>query len=389
VTAARRWQLRPAMTTRTGLSIRDIRLAALSIVALAATGCGAPADDIGQTNSAITSCAPGSTVRGVDVSIWQGHVDWAAVKRAGYDFALTRVSDGTGTFDPTFNDDWAGIKSAGMVRGVYQFFEAGDDGTAQADLLLRAVDALGGFGAGDLPPIVDIEAGGVGGQSGQTMMNELAKWVTEIKAKTGKTPMIYTAPGFWDGLPDTGQFAEESLDVADWGPSCPDTPSSWSGWSFWQYSSTGSVPGISGAVDIDLFNGSLTTLQNFHGGSGPSDKCSYGDGYCTATMQCDNGYWVPRSTDPAACTSGPGASGGGGVSDACSEGQGFCMETLQCDAGHWIVRSDDPNACTTVKNVSEPCSGGDGYCTATLQCDGGKWVPRSSDPASCTSGPGA
>jgi uncharacterized membrane protein YgcG len=95
--------------------------------------------------------------------------------------------------------------------------------------------------------------------------------------------------------------------------------------------------------------------------------------------------------------SGGGSSGGGGSSsggggsspDACNKGQGFCTETLQCDNGHWIVRQDDPNACTTVENVEEPCSVGGGYCTATLQCENGHWVPRVDDPAACTSGPGA
>ncbi len=74
--------------------------------------------------------------------------------------------------------------------------------------------------------------------------------------------------------------------------------------------------------------------------------------------------------------------------DACNKGNGFCTATLQCDNGHWIIRADDPAACTTIDNVEEPCSQGNGFCTATLQCDSGHWVPRSSDPAACTSGPG-
>jgi hypothetical protein len=80
---------------------------------------------------------------------------------------------------------------------------------------------------------------------------------------------------------------------------------------------------------------------------------------------------------------------GGPSHDACNKGNGFCTETLQCDNGHWIVRQDDPNACTTVENVQEPCNVGGGYCTATLQCENGHWVPRQDDPAKCTSGPGA
>jgi len=90
--------------------------------------------------------------------------------------------------------------------------------------------------------------------------------------------------------------------------------------------------------------------------------------------------------------SGGGGGGGGGGStaaDACDKGNGFCTATLQCDSGHWIVRQDDPAACTTVEDVQEPCNQGGGYCTETLQCDGDHWVPRQDDPAACTSGPGA
>ena len=86
---------------------------------------------------------------------------------------------------------------------------------------------------------------------------------------------------------------------------------------------------------------------------------------------------------------GGGSSGGGAAPDACDKGPGFCTQTLQCDNGHWIVRQDDAAACTTIENVEEPCSVGGGYCTATLQCESGHWVPRSTDPAACTSGPGA
>jgi hypothetical protein len=87
--------------------------------------------------------------------------------------------------------------------------------------------------------------------------------------------------------------------------------------------------------------------------------------------------------------SGGGGGGGGSAADACSKGNGFCTATLQCDGGHWIVRQDDPAACTTVEDVQESCSQAGGYCTETLQCDGGNWVPRQDDPNACTSGPGA
>jgi len=74
--------------------------------------------------------------------------------------------------------------------------------------------------------------------------------------------------------------------------------------------------------------------------------------------------------------------------DSCSHGDGYCTETLQCDNGHWIFRADDATSCSTVQNVQESCSKGDGYCTHTLQCDNGHWVPRQDDPDKCTTGPG-
>ena len=127
------------------------------------------------------------------------------------------------------------------------------------------------------------------------------------------------------------------------------------------------------------------------GGGGMGNSCSDGNGYCTSTLQCDNGHWVQRTSDRTKCTSGPGvsggSSGGGSASDACSHGDGYCTGTLQCDNGHWIARSDDSATCTSIVNATEGCSGGDGYCTATLQCENGHWVTRSSDPAACTSGP--
>jgi lysozyme len=247
--------------------MRLSRAAVLFAAAIAATACGSSpdgnAEKVGWTRQPVTVCAGGSTVEGVDVSEFQGSIDWNAVHGSGRDFAITRVSDGTGHPDPTFSANWSGIKAAGMVRGVYQFFRASEDPTAQADLLVNAIGALG---PADLPPVADVEVGD--GVSGGTLVANLATWVSVIKAKTGRTPMIYTAPGFWDPLPNTGQFAGEVLWVANWQVSCPDTPTPWTGWTFWQYDdgqTTPNVPGISGAVDKDRFNGSLAQLQSLGG----------------------------------------------------------------------------------------------------------------------------
>ena len=110
-------------------------------------------ENTGSTSAEIVSCAS-SVVEGVDVSYYDATVDWAAVKASGRQFAIARVSDGTGFMDPKFSTNWSGIKAAGMVRGVYQFFRPEESATGQADLLLSH---MGNLEAGDLPPVLDVE----------------------------------------------------------------------------------------------------------------------------------------------------------------------------------------------------------------------------------------
>jgi GH25 family lysozyme M1 (1,4-beta-N-acetylmuramidase) len=213
-------------------------------------------EPMASSSSAVVSCAGGATLEGVDVSEFQGGIDWNAVHGSGRAFAIARVSDGTQHPDPTFDTNWAGIKAAGMVRGVYQFFRASEDPIAQADFLLGKVGTLA---PGDLPPVLDVEV--TDGQSGDAVIAGVSAWAAHIQQQTGITPMVYTAPGFWDPLPNTGSLGNLVLWVANWQVSCPDTPTPWGSWKFWQYADNGSVPGIAGAVDLDQFNGALVDLQ--------------------------------------------------------------------------------------------------------------------------------
>jgi lysozyme len=234
-----------------------VLFAFLALAAIAACGAprGAAPEDVGASREPVVVCAGGATVQGVDVSTFQGAIDWNAVHASGIDFAIARVSDGSTVMDDTFAANWAGIKAAGMVRGVYQFFRPAEDPTTQADLLVTTV---GAFGPGDLPPVADVEV--TDGQSGDTLVANLATWVSVVQTRTGRTPMIYASPGFWDALPGVSQFASEVPWIANWQVSCPDTPSPWTTWSFWQYADNGSVSGIAGVVDLDEFNGALAQL---------------------------------------------------------------------------------------------------------------------------------
>src|SRR5579871_5548852 len=95
-----------------------------------------------------------SKVKGVDVSEYQGTIDWASVKSAGIGFGIARVSDGAHHSDAYFASNWSGMKKNGIIRGVYQFFRASQDPKAQAKVV---ADAVGSLGADDLPPVADVE----------------------------------------------------------------------------------------------------------------------------------------------------------------------------------------------------------------------------------------
>ena len=73
------------------------------------------------------------TLQGVDISHFNGAIDWGAVKRSGRAFAVAAIGDGLYQ-DPTFAGHWSAIRAAGLVRGAYQYFRAAVDPAAQANI---------------------------------------------------------------------------------------------------------------------------------------------------------------------------------------------------------------------------------------------------------------
>ena len=228
---------------------------ALAFLGLAC-GSSPSGETVASSHQDLVVCAHGGVVEGVDVSYYQGNIDWNAVHASGRGFGIARVADGTGFMDPTFAANYAGMKSAGMVRGSYIFFRPEDDPIAQADIVLKAIGTLG---VGDLPPMLDVEV--TDGVGAGTIVSNINAWIAHVTAAIGRRPTVYTAPYFWSTLGSPSVAAD--LVVANWGPSCPTVPGGWSDWTAWQYADDGSVPGIGGAVDLDQFNGSLSALQNY------------------------------------------------------------------------------------------------------------------------------
>ncbi len=235
---------------------------ALAIVAgAAAAGCAVDepftnADQLETIESAATVCGSGPTVKGVDVSYYQGNIDWAAAKADGVEFAFVRISDGTGFIDPKFEQNWQGTRAAGILRGAYQFFRPNQDPIAQADLFL---DKLGTMEANDLPPVIDVEA--AGGMGPAAIANAVGIWIDRVKAATGMTPIIYTGFYFWRDSVGAAEFPGSPLWHAQYtSAECPNIPPPWQDWAIWQFTASGSVAGIPGDVDTNRFNGTYDQL---------------------------------------------------------------------------------------------------------------------------------
>ncbi len=216
-----------------------------------------------STASNLTVCAHHGVTNGTDVSDYDPNTQWGAVRNGGYQFAFIKATEGSTFKNSLFNSDWAAALSSGVIRGAYHFFHPGDDPKAQAQFFLATIGPLR---QNDLPPVLDWEV--TDGVSVSTQIQNAQIWLQQVEAATGKTPMIYVDPSFWNQLGNPQEFVHYPLYIANYGVNCPSIPPPWSTWAFWQ-TGIGSVPGLQSVqADLDVFNGilsapiSISSLQN-------------------------------------------------------------------------------------------------------------------------------
>jgi len=198
------------------------------------------------------------SVSGIDVSHYQGDVAWSDVKKSGVDFAFAKATQGTSYVDSKFAENWSGMGAAGLLRGAYHFYTVGVDPKAQAAHVFSTVT----LGHGDLPLMVDIETEGKSAEKDTNLIKDLHIFLETVSTHYGRDPFIYSGPGFWNAHFDAS-FSGYPLWVAEYGVSAPKHVTGWSVWTIWQYSQSGNVPGVSGHVDMDRFNGGLDQLKRF------------------------------------------------------------------------------------------------------------------------------
>jgi lysozyme len=203
---------------------------------------------------------PVVTLTGPDVSQFQGDVDWHEVRHAGHAFAFAKATEGKDFRDPRFSAErWQEMKAAGLRRGAYHFAraQAGRPPEVEAHHFLSTVEAVGGFAAGDLPPVLDLEW--VRGLSARQLQDWVAGWVHAVHKATGVKPIIYTGGPFWQQSMGASQ---DNLGCPLWLAAYvkdprPFIPAAWrhAGLTLWQHTDKAACPGITGPCDMSRFRG--------------------------------------------------------------------------------------------------------------------------------------
>jgi lysozyme len=237
----------------------DTPIARLLVIATLA-GCADLPPDVDSAEQDVISCAAGSTVKGVDVSHFDGTVDWAAARRDGIGFAIIKATEGTSFVDNHFTTNWTNTRTNGIIHGAYHFFRPKSDPVAQADFFVKIA---GTPKSGDLPPVIDLEV--TDGLTAAQVAAGARTFLQRVQQVTGRVPMIYTSVRVFNSLlGGPAGFSPYSLWVANWNVRCPNIPDPpWTRWTFWQSSATGTVAGFSDPVDVDSFNGTSADLMAF------------------------------------------------------------------------------------------------------------------------------
>lgn len=199
----------------------------------------------------------GYTIHGIDVSLYQGRINWDKLgkinKTLPVKFVIMRATMGALGEDKEFPRNWKAVKKKKIVRGAYHYYNPNVNSTLQAENFILTAD----LESGDLPPILDIEKVSTI-QNMEALRRGIRNWLERVEKHYGVKPILYTGSSFYNSYLD-GHFDEYPLWVANYrrvhNPIRED-------WVFWQFTEKGTINGIRGFVDMDVFYGDKGDLEN-------------------------------------------------------------------------------------------------------------------------------
>jgi len=217
---------------------------------------------------------------GIDVSHYQGSINWGSVAGCGPKYAFAKATEGVSYVDPNYATYMNGGKGAGLQMGAYDFAHpASNCANSEADYFWSHAGSKITADGKSLYPMVDFESFG-GHACYSTYTAWMNAWAARVKTKTATFmhPVLYASAG--NGMCDLNTGCTLSAWVAHynggnlytgnpWDGCCTScnyvAPGTKNGWTYWQGSSTGAICGISGNVDLDAYNGTQAQLISWQG----------------------------------------------------------------------------------------------------------------------------
>lgn len=197
-------------------------------------------------------------VHGIDVSRYQGKIDWDKVADVDYNgikvsFAFIKATEGVTLVDSYFQRNWRETKNSGVIRGAYHYFKPDKSGIWQARFFLQTVK----IEPGDLPPVIDIEESS--GLRKNKLVTNIQDFINEVEKKTKVKPIIYTGYQFYKDFLE-GDFDDYPLWIAHYYQPRLKLKKE-THWDFWQHADNARIDGIKHKVDMNVFSGEEEDLS--------------------------------------------------------------------------------------------------------------------------------
>ena len=200
----------------------------------------------------------GYEIHGIDISHYQGVIDWeqlknAMIKGCPVRFVIIKSTEGSSRLDDNFRENFNQARDYGFIRGVYHFWSNKSSARSQAYYFLDQVHLTDG----DLPPVLDIEHK-PSDQDVEDFQRDVLTWLHIVEDKYHVKPIIYTYYKFKEQYLSAPVFDDYPYWIAHY---YVDKVQYKGKWKFWQHTDAGTLPGIKGYVDFNIYNGSYYDLR--------------------------------------------------------------------------------------------------------------------------------
>ena len=206
-----------------------------------------------------------AAILGLDVSANNATtpINWGKIPKDKIRFAIIKATEGATFEDAWFDRHWTAAHAQGFICGAYYFYRSNRTGKQQAANIVQHILKDAQFGKGDLPVAIDVEEiKSVSTPStASAFLKELTACVETVADAMGAKPLIYTAGYVWKALGNPPNLIDYPLWIANPYTASPVLPAPFTEYAVWQYSFKGVIPGITGAVDLDRFNGTEADFQ--------------------------------------------------------------------------------------------------------------------------------